>query len=45
MRPARGRVARLGSRLGVAEVRITSKGSDALGAHATVTDSIPPRNG
>lgn len=33
---------KLGRRLAVAEVRLTSQGSDALVAHATVTYSIPP---
>jgi len=40
---AEARLLKLGSRLAVAEVRITSEGSDALVAHATVTYSIPPQ--
>lgn len=33
---------KLGRRLAVAEVRITSEGDEALVAHATVTYSVPP---
>ncbi|MBW2316680.1 MAG: PaaI family thioesterase [Deltaproteobacteria bacterium] len=40
---AEARLLKLGRQLAVAEVRITSEGSEALVAHATVTYSIPPQ--
>lgn len=39
---AEARLMKLGKRIAVAEVRVTSEGSDELVAHATVSYSIPP---
>jgi uncharacterized protein (TIGR00369 family) len=42
---AAARLIKLGKRLAVGEVAITSDGEDELVAHATGTYSIPPRDG
>jgi len=42
---ADGQLLKLGKRLAIAEVKMRSDGDDTLVAHATVTYSIPPRDG